>query len=58
MDNEIHELNDSELDTVSGGGWFDDAYEWLASKVRSDTYYDPVKACPQCYAGGGGGARG
>jgi bacteriocin-like protein len=58
MSNEIRELNDNELDNVSGGGLIDfvkSVYKFLTDDSNK---YDPVKACPQCYAGGGHGVRG
>lgn len=53
LNSEIRELTIDELDAVSAGGIFADAFEWVASKVRSDEYFHPVS-----YPGGGGGARG
>jgi hypothetical protein len=52
------EPNDHELDNVSGGGIVDavkSAWKWLTD---DSARYDPVKACPQCYAGGGHCVRG
>ncbi len=66
MCNEIRELNDIELDNVSGGDFIDDAVDTVVGAAKSvwnfltddSNKYDPVKACPECYRGGGHGVRG
>jgi bacteriocin-like protein len=62
MCNEIRELNDRELDNITGGGFIDDVVSAAKSVwtflTDDSNKYDPVKACPQCYAGGGHGVRG
>ena len=58
MSNDIRELNDDELDNVTGGGLIDFVKSVWTFLTDDSNKYDPVKACPQCYAGGGHGVRG
>jgi hypothetical protein len=55
---EIRELNDDELKSVSAGGLIDFVKSVYTFLTDDSNKYDPVKACPQCYAGGGHGVRG
>jgi bacteriocin-like protein len=58
MRDDIRQLDDHELDQISGGGVIDAIKSVWTFLTDDSNKYDPVKACPQCYAGGGHGARG
>ena len=54
---DLQELEAAELEGVSGGGIIDSIVNaW--NSFWTPKVNHPVEDCPQCYAGGGGGARG